>query len=192
MNPAEAHDAEAPHDLEPLSPHARELVARVAGYVLLLAFFGLGASSNGLTITFRGDLTTSSPGELNFWLGHSLLLCPATLLIGYGYARQLGPLARSIAALVRGLSERERRLGLLGLTLLAIVGARLGRAIFLLDLPVTDDEYAVDFGGRILASGHVMARLALPNESIPALFLYFRDGAVGSFDWIGGDRKSVV
>jgi hypothetical protein len=192
MNPAGTHDAETPNDLERLSPHARELVARVAGYILLLAFFGLGASSNGLMITFRGELTTSSPGELNFWLGHSLLLCPATLLLGYGYAAQLGPLARSIAALVRGLSERQRRLGILGLTLLAIAGARLGRAIFLLDLPVTDDEYAVDFGGRILASGHVMARLAVPGESIPSLFLYFKDGAVGSFDWIGGQAVAAI
>ena len=88
--------------------------------------------------------------------------------------------------------SRERRLGLLALTLLAVAAARLGRAVFLLDLPITDDEYAVDFGGRILASGQLMAHLAVPRESVPGLFLYFRNGAVGSFDWIGGQAVAAM
>ena len=182
----------AMQDGERLSPAATDTVARVAGYVLLLAFFALDASSNGLTITFHGNLTTSSPGELNFWLGHVLLLCPATLLIGYGFGARLGPALERIAARAGSLPPREQRLGLIALTLLALAAARIARAVFLLDYPVTDDEYAVDFGGRVLASGHVMTRLALPRESIPDLFLYFRDGAVGSFDWVGAQAVVAI
>ncbi len=167
-------------------------IARIAGYVLLLSFFGLQASSNGTTVTFRGALTSSSPGELNLWLGHALLLFPGTLLIGYGFASRVAPFVARMARAIRGLTARDRRLGILALTLVAVASARLGRALFLLDFPVTDDEYAVDFGGRILASGHVMAHLPLPRESIPALFLYFRNGAVGSFDWIGGQAIAAI
>ena len=166
--------------------------ARMAGFLLLLGFFGLSATSNGTTVTFRGELTGSSPGELNLWLGHVLLLCPATLLIGYGIASSTGRLVQPIATAVRGLGARERQLGLLALTLLAVAAARIGRALFLLDLPITDDEYAVDFGGRILASGRLMTHLAVPRESVPDLFLYFRDGAVGSFDWIGGQAVAAM
>jgi len=166
--------------------------ARITGYILLLVFFGLGASSNGLRTTFHDTQTTSSPGELNFWLGHALLLFPASVMIGYGFARQLQALIGRVVDAVGALGPRERRLGLIGLTILVAAGARIGRAVFLLDLPITDDEYAVDFGGRILASGHVMTHLALPREALPDLFLYFRNGAVGSFDWIGAQAISAV
>lgn len=166
--------------------------ARLAGYVLLLVFFGLGASSVGLTITFRDMQTTSSPGELNVWLGHALLLFPASLLIGYGFGPRLGGVIQRAARSVREMSPRERAWGVFALTLFAVAVARLGRHLFLLDFPITDDEYAVDFGGRILASGHVMAHLALPREALPDLFLYFRNGAVGSFDWVGGQAVSAL
>ena len=84
------------------------------------------------------------------------------------------------------MSVSERRIALLAVTALALVVARVGRSLFLLDLPISDDELAVDFGGRILASGHVMARLELPPETLPSLFLLSRNGGVGSFDWPGG------
>ena len=172
-------------------PAGGRQVARLTGYVLLLMFFGLAASSNGLSITFIGTLSTSSPGELNFWLGHALLLFPASLLIGYGFAPQLGGLVQRVAGAVRASSPRQRQLGVVCLFLLALAAARIGRATFLLDFPISDDEYAVEFGGRILASGHVMAPLALPREALPELFLYFRNGAVGSFDWVGGQAVSA-
>lgn len=166
--------------------------ARITGYMLLLVFFGLGATSAGLRITFRGNPTTSSPGELNFWLGHALLVFPASLLIGYGFGPQLGGLIRRVAGRVRTMNSRHRALGVLVLTVLAVAIARTGRSLFLLDFPITDDEYAVEFGGRILASGHAMTHLAIPREALPDLFLYFRDGAVGSFDWVGGQAVSAL
>jgi hypothetical protein len=166
--------------------------ARIAGYVSFLLFFGLGASSNGLHVTFHDSQTTSSPGELNLWLGHALLLFPGSLLIGYGFAEPLHRLIAGVVERVRTLGPRERIAGVIGMTLLTVAIARVGHAVFLLDFPITDDEYAVDFGGRILASGHVMAHLALPRDALPDLFLYFRDGAVGSFDWIGGQAIAAV
>ena len=166
-------------------------VARLTGYFLLLVFFGLEASSVGLRITFRVPQTISSLGELNFWLGHALLLFPASLLIGYGFGPRLGGMIRRAARAVREMSPRERGLGVVALALFAVAVARLGHLFFLLDFPITDDEYAVDFGGRILASGHVMARLPLPRGVLPDLFLYFRNGAVGSFDWVGGQAVAA-
>lgn len=177
---------------ETFAPTAGDAVARLTGYFLLLAFFGLGASSNGFRITFRGSLSASSPGELNFWLGSVLLLCPATLLIGYGYASRLDPFLLRIATWITRLDAQQRRRALLLLALLSLAAARIGRAVFLLDLPLTDDELAVEFGGRIIASGHMMAHLGVPHESIPGLFLYFRNGAVGSFDWVGGQVVAAV
>jgi dolichyl-phosphate-mannose-protein mannosyltransferase len=166
--------------------------ARLTGYFLLLVFFGLGASSVAFKITFKPPQTSSSPGELQLWLGHALLLFPASLLIGYGFGPQLGGVIQRVAAAVRKMSARERTLGVLALTLFAVAVARLGHYFVLLDFPITDDEYAVDFGGRILASGHVMTSLALPRETVPDLFLYFRNGAVGSFDWVGGQAVAAV
>lgn len=166
--------------------------ARVAGYFLVLAFVALGATSNGLKITFHDTQTTSSPGEFNFWLGHAFLLFPACLLIGYGFGPALGGLVRRTAALARAWTPRERTLAIAALTCVAVAAARIGRALFLLDLPITDDEYAVEFGGRILASGHLMVRLPLLREALPDLFLLFRDGAVGSFDWPGGLVISAI
>lgn len=169
-----------------------EQSARVAGYILFLAFFALGATSNGLKITFHDSQTTSSPGELNFWLGHAFLLFPASLLIGYGFGSRLGRMIQRAAAVVEAWTPRERTLAIAALTGIALAAVRIGRAVFLLDLPITDDEYAVEFGGRILASGHLMTRLPLLREAVPDLFLYFRDGAVGSFDWPGGIAISAI
>ena len=160
--------------------------ARLAGYILVCAFFGLAASNNGIRIAFTGELTTSSRGELNFWLGQVLLLCPGMLLIGYGAGARLLRLARRCGDRIATMSPSERRAGLAVLIVLTLAAARIGRALFLLDFPITDDELAVDFGGRVLASGHVMTHLPLPPGTLPSLFLLVRDGAVGSFDWPGG------
>jgi hypothetical protein len=166
--------------------------ARLAGYILIIAFFGLAASNNGIRITFHGELTTSSPGELNFWLGQVLLLCPGMLLVGYGVGPALVLLLRRMGGRIASMSSSERRTALIALTILALAAARIGRALFLLDMPITDDELAVEFGGRVLASGHVLANLPLPPETIPSLFLLFRNGAVGSFDWPGGQAIAAV
>jgi hypothetical protein len=166
--------------------------ARFAGYALVLMFFGLGATSSGLRITFRGNLTSSSPGELNFWLGYTLLLLPGSVLIGYGFARHLGALIERVAGRVRAMTARERAVGIAVLAVLAVAVARVARRVFLLDFPITDDELAVEFGGRVLASGHFMTALSIPRQAMPDLFLHFRNGYVGSFDWVGGQVISAI
>jgi hypothetical protein len=166
--------------------------ARLCGCLLLLVFAGLSRSSNGFHVTFLGSQTSSSPGELNLWLSHVLLVIPAALLIGYGSAPAVGRSIERLMDAASRLTPRERRLALLAVCLLAAAAARIGRAVFLLDLPVTDDEYAVDFGGRVLASGHVLTHLGLSQAAVPDLFLYYRDGAVGSFDWIGAQAAAAA
>jgi Dolichyl-phosphate-mannose-protein mannosyltransferase len=166
--------------------------ARVAGYLLLLAFFALGATSNGLHVTFTDTQTSSSRGELNSWVGSVFLLLPAALLLGYGFASSAGDRLLRAGETIRAWTPQQWRTALVAVTLVAFAAARLGRAVFLFDLPITDDEYAVAFGGRILATGHLMTRLPLLREALPDLFLYWRDGAVGSFDWPGGQAVAAI
>ena len=49
-------------------------------------------------------------------------------------------------------------------------------------MPVTGDEYMVDFGARILAAGRLMAPAPQPRAAMPLYFVYERDGLVTSFD----------
>lgn len=169
-----------------MSQKASDAVAFGAGLILVLAFFGQKYTSNGLFINFNGALTTSSPGELNFWLAQVLLLTPGMLLIGYGSGTHFISLLRRLAARVEAMSNAERYVGLAMLTLLAFSAARIARGFFLLDMPITDDELAAEFGGRVLASGHIYASLPLPPKMVPSLFLLVANGGFTSFDWPGG------
>jgi hypothetical protein len=171
---------------------ANRTVARLVGCFLVLVFFGLEMTMPGLTITFRTHLTASSPGEVYFWLAHALLLFPASCLLGYGFAPQLGPPIVRLWGAINALSRRERFVAVLSLFLVAVAVARLGRFTFLYDFPFTDDEYAVQYGGRIMASGHAMAPLVLPKAALPSLFLYFKDGYVSSGDWPGGQAVWAI
>jgi len=160
-------------------------VAGLAGDFLILAFFGLGSTAQGLRITFEAAHSASSPGEVYFWLGHALFLFPACCLLGYSLAPRLGPvLAHSWAAL-GSLSRRKTFLGLFAIFLLAVFVARVGRIAVLYDLPFTDDEYAVEFGGHIMATGHVTAPRSLPEAALPTLGLYLKDGQISRADWPG-------
>lgn len=160
-------------------------MAGLAGDFLILAFFGLGSTAQGLRITFEAAHSASSPGEVYFWLGHALFLFPACCLLGYSLAPRLGPvLAHSWAAL-GSLSRRKTFLGLFAIFLLAVFVARVGRIAVLYDLPFTDDEYAVEFGGHIMATGHVTAPRSLPEAALPTLGLYLKDGQISRADWPG-------
>lgn len=170
----------------PIKLKTADAVALAAGVVLVSAFFGLDATSSGLDVRFAVALTASSPGELNFWLGQVLLLCPGMLLIGIGAGEHLLPLLRRVASRIEATSKAERYVGLITLTLLSLSAARVARSFFLLDMPMSDDELAVEFGGRVLASGNVFAHLQLPPITVPSLFLLVQDGGFASFDWPGG------
>ena len=167
-------------------------VAFIVGAFLILVFFGLQMTAPGLRITFHAPLSASSPGEVYFWLGHALLLFPASCLLGYAFGPLLAPQLVRLRAAINALSRRELALGLLALVALAIAVARLGRFTFLYDFPFTDDEYAAQYGGQIMASGRAKTLLVLPRVAIPSLGLYFKDGYVATGDWPGGQAAWAI
>jgi hypothetical protein len=179
---------------EPKAAHASagRPVALVAGSFLILVFFGLRMTAPGLRITFQAPLSASSPGEVYFWLGHALLLFPASCLLGHAFGPFLGPQLVRLRAAINSLSRRELALGFLALFVLAIAVARVGRFTFLYDFPFTDDEYAAQYGGHIMASGHTKTLLVLPRVAIPSLGLYFKDGYVSTADWPGGQAVWAI
>jgi hypothetical protein len=160
-------------------------VAGLTGDFLILAFFGLGSTAQGLRITFEGPHNASSPGEVYFWLGHALLLFPACCLLGYSLAPRLGPALVHCWAAINSLSRRRTVLVLVAIFLLVVAVARVGRIAVLYDLPFTDDEHAVEFGGHIMATGHVTAPRPLPAAAIPTLGLFLKDGHISRTDWPG-------
>ena len=161
------------------------LVSVAVGAWLILCFYGLAMTAPGLRITFRPPLTASSPGEIYFWLGHALLVFPASCLIGFGLSGWIGPVLDRLRDEVRRPGPRELALGAVTLGLIALAIARVGRALFFYDLPFTDDEYATQFGGYIFATGRAAAPLLLPPNAIPTLGLYYHDGLVSRADWPG-------
>ena len=171
---------------------ANRKVALVVGGFLILVFFGLQMTAPGLRITFRSPLSASSPGEVYFWLGHALLLFPASCLLGYGSGPLLGPQLVRLRSAINSLSRRELVLGLLALFLLSVAVARVGRFTFLHDFPFTDDEYAAQYGGHIMASGRAKALLAVPELALPSHGLYLKDNYVATGDWPGGQAVWAI
>jgi len=168
------------------------VVSIAVGAFLVLVFFGLSMTAPGLRITFRPPMTGSSPGEVYFWLGHALLLFPASLLIGYGLAGLIGPWLVRLREEVNRLGPRDLGLGVLTLFLIAVAVARLGHFLVLYDFPVTDDEYATQFGGFIFQTGRAATRLILPPNAIPTLGLYYKDAFVARADWPGAQAVWAI
>ena len=179
-------------ELKAAHASANRAVAFIVGGFLILVFFGLPMTAPGLRITFHTPLSASSPGEVYFWLGHALLLFPASCLLGYAFGPHLGPQLIRLRSSLSSLSRRELAIGLLALVVLAIAIARLGRFTFLYDYPFTDDEYAAQYGGQIMASGRAKTPLILPQIAIPSLGLYFKDGYVATGDWPGGQAAWAI
>ena len=155
------------------------------GATLVAAFFGLAQTAPGLDITFQPPFTRCSTGELNTWLGVALLLTPGGALLGWSCARWTMPSLAAAWHRLGAMDRLERQVGGCFVAAMAFVVARVGRAVILLDHPVTDDERGARFGGQILATGRWTIPLPDPPESLPGLFLHARDGMVSSFEWLG-------
>jgi hypothetical protein len=179
-------------DPAPQSTAGHRIVSVLVGAFLILVFFGLSMTAPGLRITFRPPLSASSPGEVYFWLAHSLLLFPASCLIGFGLAGRLGPLLVRLREEVNRLGSRELRLGTLALFLLTVAVSRVGHFLVMYDFPFTDDEYATQFGGYVFATGHAAARRLLPVNAIPSLGLFYHDGMISRADWPGAQAAWAV
>ncbi len=167
-------------------------VSLLTGGFLVSAFFGLSMTAPGLRITFRPPLSASSPGEVYFWLGHALLLFPASCLLGYGLSDFIGPRLLRLRSEINRLGPRDLWLGAVGLTLLTVALARVGRFLILYDFPFTDDEYATQFGGYVFATGRAAARMILPQNAIPSLGLFYNDGFVSRADWPGAQAVWAI
>ena len=123
--------------------------------------------------------------EFRFWLAHLAFAIPGALLISWGLAPRIAPLLRRLVARIDNATPRGWRLAGALLFLGLFAWSLAGHYLVLLDRPLTDDENAVTFGARILASG----RLTVPNfEPVGAfmdLFTFQRDGTITAMDFPG-------
>ncbi len=159
--------------------------ARIAGAAFVAVFFGLNRAGNGFRIDCFPDFSVISQGELMLWTGHALLLLPGAALLGVGFSSQIARLLRWSVSRCEALRGAGLVVGLIVLFLAATGVARLGNALVFQGHPVTDDEYAVKFGGQVLASGAI----AVPEPgfvaAMPTRYFHFRDGMMTSMDWLG-------
>ncbi|MDB4973951.1 MAG: hypothetical protein JWN48_2292 [Myxococcaceae bacterium] len=165
-------------------PNSRR-VACVAGFGAALAFCGISTASDGFYIDFHPPFNRIGAGEANLWLGSSLLLFPAACLLGYGYQQPIGRALSWLHHKVHAMTRRESALALLSLTLLAVSLARLSNALVLLELPVTDDEWAARFGGEVLATARLSTTLPFEKDAFPWLFTFIDGAQITSLDWLG-------
>jgi hypothetical protein len=165
------------------SRHA--LLVRVYGYVFVLLFIGMTATYRGFDIRYYPPMDSSSPGEMNLWLAYVFLLLPGCCLLGLGYSTSLYRLLRRTFARLEAMTHREAVVAAAALGVVAFAFARLGNALVLLGYPITDDEYAAQFGGRILASGHVAVPMPDFLAVVPVLFTHLQNGMLAAADFVG-------
>ncbi|MBA3462686.1 MAG: glycosyltransferase family 39 protein [Deltaproteobacteria bacterium] len=126
-----------------------------------------------------------SQSELRFWLAHLALALPGALLVAWGVAPRLAPLVRRLVARIDGATPRGWRIAGAVLFVVLVLWSIAGHYVVLLGQPLTDDENAVTFGARILASGQVSVPLLQPAGAFTDLFTYQRDGQIMSMDFPG-------
>jgi len=184
LGPSVALDPHAPF-IPRARFHKEHVAALFAGGLFFLAFFGLTETASALVITFVSPMTYASPGEALFWLGHVLLLFPGACLIGFGLGPWLAPRLLKAWQLAEGMDRRTRIAVVMIIFLFAAGAARLSHRVILCDYPITDDEYATQFGGQVLALGKALFPAPEPWDAFSTLFLTAQDGKVTSFDWPG-------
>src|SRR5258707_3930923 len=122
--------------------NARRWVALAAGLLCYACFWGLGQTTPGLSIRFVAPFTNSNAGELQFWLGSALLLLPGGALLGYALHPVVWEAAQRARRALLEMDSPQVSLALIAIFAIAVAAPRLGRPLFLLDLPITDAEYA--------------------------------------------------
>lgn len=155
------------------------------GLVFVVGFFSLSQTATGLRIQFIPDWANSTAGELHLWLGYVLLLAPGGVMIGYA----LAPLSRApldaLVAFLHRLSPLQTLGGFIGFAMIyTAMASTINRLVFL-SYPFTDDEWAIRFGGQVLATGRFMAPMPEAIRALPKTFLYARDGLYTAYDWPG-------
>jgi hypothetical protein len=154
------------------------ILAAVCFVVFLrtVSYYQLGAQAGF-------GLSSLSGREAMFWLFHSVFVIPAALLVAHGLQ---GPLSTRLGLQPIVLTRRT------WISIAAAYGtlvfglARILRTAVLLDLPVTDDEYSVIFGAKILAAGHVSVPSPALLDAFPILYTHVLDGRLSAGDFPGG------
>lgn len=162
------------------------LISIIVGVLLIIGFFSLGETHNGLWVRFLTPFTNfSDSGESHFWLAHLYYLILATCLLGYGLCPALATPLMSLKEKIKNLSTRNIIIGLVCLFVAVVVVSKLGNSFVLQGYPVTDDEYAAKFGGQVFASGH--AKVPVPDwfKAYPQRLILEKDGFYTSLDWPG-------
>lgn len=169
---------------QPEAPDWRP-VCRISGWLFVLLFCAFGGTADGFRLQNLPPFCSMSYGELMLWMGHVFLLIPGSVLLGLGYSDLL---ARILRRVVRRIDASGRTQLQALVVQLFVVGAGLafvGNATLLSGLPVTDDEYAVKFGGQVLATGHLLVPEPTFMDAIPTLFFFRANGWYTSMDWLG-------
>jgi hypothetical protein len=180
-------------DLErPFSRTTRTWTARLLGWFTLLAFFGISTIVGGFYIDYHPPFTRIGPGEANLWMSSAFLLLPSTCMLGYGYHASIQRGIDWLRAQIAAMTGRERKIAVACLSVFALVSARLCNRFILLEYPVTDDEWAVKFGGEVLAQGKLMADLPFSKDAFPVLFSFSDGNRITSLDWLGGQLAWMI
>lgn len=174
------------------------LAALVTGLLMAGAYFRLHE-----TVVFRMEMGKSflliNTRESLFWLSHYLLLVPGLLLVAWAIAPRLARLARARRLRSGGqnsgrsrpgreirLSTGARRiLWAAGFGLCLLFVSWLGRSLFLLDLPITNDEYTILFGAKIVLEGAVTAPDIPAEYGFSMPWIYRGDSRIASMDFPG-------
>jgi hypothetical protein len=161
----------------------------VTGLLLIGLHFEIGEA-----LFFGGTYGTSRFGsapwdidnrEYRFWLSHGVLVVLGALALGYGLAPRAAPWVASLRAACLRLSPRAWRCVAAGFFVVLCAAAGLGRSVWLLDLPITDDENGALFGGRMIAEGDLRVPALRPDGAFTDLYLYRRAGFVSSMEFPG-------
>ena len=173
------------------------LTALISGLLMAGAYARLHE-----VVVFRSEMGKSflliNPRESLFWLSHYLLLVPGLLLIGWAISpwiqRHVLPRlssfrsehqdADSSVSPARS-SAFKKTLLAVGLGTLLFLLAAVGRTLFLLDLPITNDEYTILFGAQILLQGSVTAPDIDPAYGFSMPWVFRLDGRIASMDFPG-------
>lgn len=170
------------------------LAPLLAGVVLLVVYIRIGAElgyhavygpAYAYDLTARHGFVHVGGTEYLFWLAHLVLLVPAAFLVAWGLAPHLLPALQRSVARVDAATPRQWRWAALAMFVALAALYALGHHLVLCDRPITDDENAVTFGGRMLAEGHLRVPEILPTGAFTELFIYKRDGLVSSMDFPG-------
>jgi hypothetical protein len=161
-------------------------LSSILGLLAVLAFLSLSEQ-----VVFRAELGKSflffSWRESVWLVAHAGLLLPGLLLLAWGQAPLLGRGWDWLAAR----RPRDKAAPLL-YALLLFVLAWLGRALFLLDLPVTHDEHTMRFGAQVLLDGSYLAPDIDPQLGLVLPHVYRRAGGITSMDFPGTQHLKAL